>query len=106
MATPLLTTKHFVPPARSAQVTRQRLLDRLKEGIDFSLVLVSAPAGFGKTTLVSDWIRHMPSPIKTAWLSLEDSDNDPGRFWEYFIAAIQTSQNKAGIAAQSYLHSN
>jgi LuxR family maltose regulon positive regulatory protein len=106
MATPLLTTKHFVPPARYAQITRQRLLDRLKEGINFSLVLVSAPAGFGKTTLVSEWVRHMPSPIKTAWLSLEDSDNDPGRFWEYFIAAIQTWQNKAGITAQSYLHSN
>jgi ATP/maltotriose-dependent transcriptional regulator MalT len=83
----LLRTKLFVPVARSKQVSRPRLLQKLNGGLDKALILVSAPAGYGKTTLVSSWLREIGIP--SAWLSLDDQDNEPRRFLQYLAAAIQ-----------------
>jgi len=98
--TALLTTKLNIPPLRPQLVSRPRLFERLNEGLIYDLILVSAPAGFGKTTLVSEWVRQ--SQIPTAWLSLEEADNNPHRFWEYFIAALRMLQpDIRGIALES-----
>jgi LuxR family maltose regulon positive regulatory protein len=90
MAVPILKTKLYIPPIRAEFVPRSRLMERLNEGVRSGrrLTLISAPAGFGKTTLVSEWIRQSDSPA--AWLSLDQGDNDPVRFWAYVIAALQT----------------
>jgi LuxR family maltose regulon positive regulatory protein len=84
----LLTTKLYIPPPLPNLVERPRLVKRLDEGLRLGhrLTLISAPAGFGKTTLVSDWLRKTDFPV--AWLSLDESDNDPARFLIYFIAAL------------------
>jgi LuxR family maltose regulon positive regulatory protein len=94
----LLKTKLYIPPARPELVSRPRLIERLNAGLGRKLTLISAPAGFGKTTLVSEWVNHLrldaekESQIvdRTAWLSLDENDNDPTRFLVYFIAALQT----------------
>jgi len=88
MTTPLLTTKLYIPPVRPNLVSRPRLIERLNEGITRKLTLISAPAGFGKTTLLSKWVSSCRHPV--AWLSLDERDNDPARFWTYFVAALQT----------------
>ena len=83
MGTPLLETKLHIPPVRQKLVSRPRLIERLRAGLDHKLTLVSAPAGFGKTTLLSEWTRalgHNCPPRAVAWLSLEESDNDVRRF--------------------------
>ena len=93
MSTPLLKTKLYIPPLRPELVPRPRLIERLNAGVHRKLTLVSAPAGFGKTTLVSEWVQAMGGatpPIAIAWLSLDEGDNDPTRFLAYFIAALQT----------------
>ena len=77
MSTLLLTTKLYIPPARPGLVPRPRLVTRLNRGLTGKLTLISAPAGFGKTTLLSDWISQ--SERYVAWLSLDDGDNDPTR---------------------------
>jgi LuxR family maltose regulon positive regulatory protein len=90
---PLLRTKLYIPPPRPELVSRPRLIERLNAGIHRKLTLVSAPAGFGKTTLVSEWVQAMGGatpPIAIAWLSLDEGDNDPTRFLVYFVAALQT----------------
>jgi LuxR family maltose regulon positive regulatory protein len=79
---------HLIPPTRPELGSRPRLNEQLNEGLHRKLTLISAPAGFGKTTLVSDWLRHLDVP--TAWVSLDGSDNDPVRFLIYFVAALQT----------------
>ena len=83
MAVPILTTKLHIPSLRSKRVRRQRLLARLDLGLHRRLTLVSAPAGFGKTTLLADWARGLqttgPAPVKVAWLTLDGGDNDPAR---------------------------
>ena len=84
----LLNTKLYIPPHRSGLVSRPHLYDRLNEGLNQKLTLVSAPAGFGKSTLVTSWLEERGH--KAAWLSLDQGDNDPARFWTYMIAAIQT----------------
>jgi LuxR family transcriptional regulator, maltose regulon positive regulatory protein len=82
----LLATKLHVPRPRPGFVARPRLLERLAEGTARELVLVCTPAGFGKTTLLADWARHEQRPV--AWLSLDDADNDPTRFWRHVAAAL------------------
>jgi LuxR family maltose regulon positive regulatory protein len=96
---PLLATKLYIPPARPTLIPRPRLAARLAEGLTRPLTLISAPAGFGKTTLVSEWIADLRLQIgdwagarpqicnlqsaicnRTAWLSLDNDDNDPSRF--------------------------
>jgi LuxR family transcriptional regulator, maltose regulon positive regulatory protein len=84
---PLLQTKLFAPPLRSNQIARPRLLEQINAGLDKALILVSAPAGYGKTSLVSGWVRELP--IASAWLSLDEGDNDPIRFLQYFLTALQ-----------------
>ncbi len=88
MSAPILATKLFIPPPRPGAVIRRRLLERLDEGLHRKLTLVSAPAGFGKTTLVSEWLATCGQPL--AWLSLDEGDNDPARFLAYLVAALQT----------------
>ncbi|HZG68970.1 MAG TPA: hypothetical protein VEZ12_19695 [Herpetosiphonaceae bacterium] len=88
MATPILATKLFIPPPRPNVVRRPRLTERLNAGLHRKLTLVSAPAGFGKTTLVSAWVVGCGRPA--AWLSLDQGDDDPARFLTYLVAALQT----------------
>ena len=88
-AAPLLATKLYAPPPRPELVPRPRLLKRLDEGLQpgMRLILVSAPAGYGKTTLVSNWLRE--GRVDAAWLSLDEGDNDPTCFLQYLGAALQ-----------------
>ena len=106
METSLLTTKLNIPPARFQIVPRPRLIERLEESLNVNLVLVSAPAGFGKTTLLSEWTRLSPPGVRTAWFSLEEADNDPVRFWDYFIAALQTTKPGCGEKILPWLHAS
>ena len=101
----LLRTKFYVPPVRSIQVARPRLLERLNEGLSASckLTLISAPAGFGKTTLVSEWIAGCGRPV--AWLSLDEGDNAPHRFLAYLVAALQTIAANIGAGVLAILQS-
>lgn len=87
MALPLLQSKLFVPPTRPALVPRPRLIERLNEGLQRKLTLISAPAGFGKTTLASVWIRESERPA--AWFSLDEGDHALPRFLTYLVAALQ-----------------
>jgi LuxR family maltose regulon positive regulatory protein len=114
MTTALLKTKLYVPPVRTELVPRPRLIERLNAGLNRRLTLISAPAGFGKTTLLSTWLHHLQdrqagapappppspsapqlprSPAQAAWLSLDEDDNDPARFLTYLIAALRTAQS-------------
>src|SRR6266566_6227082 len=86
--TPILATKLYLPPLRPNVVSRPRLIERLNEGLHRNLILIAAPAGFGKTTLVSEWVAGCQRP--TAWLSLDKGDNDPIRFLTYLVAALRT----------------
>ncbi len=104
MSTPILATKLYIPPTRPELVPRPRLIERLNEGLRRKLTLISAPAGFGKTTVISDWIRQ--SGVPAAWLSLDEGDNDPTRFLAYFIAALQRVETNIGIGALSVLQSS
>jgi LuxR family maltose regulon positive regulatory protein len=89
---PLLKTKLHIPSQRGARITRPRLRERLAGAAETALTLVSAPAGFGKTTLLTDWLESLPAdgPVQ-AWLSLDERDNDPVTFWTYVLAAVQTA---------------
>ena len=106
----LLVTKLYIPPARHSLVSRPRLTARMDEGLRRKLTLVSAPAGFGKTTLLSEWIRRRRDektpPLPIAWVSLDGGDNDPARFWAYVIAALETLQAGIGESATALLHSS
>src|SRR5215213_5024427 len=88
MSAPILATKLFVPPPRPGVVHRPRLIQRLNEGLHRRLTLICAPAGFGKTTLISEWVAGCGRPA--AWLSLDEGDNDPTRFLSHLVAALQT----------------
>src|SRR5438067_9124586 len=88
MSTPILATKLYIPSPRPNVVPRLRLIERLNEGLHRKLTLISAPAGFGKTTLTSAWVARCDRPV--AWLSLDEGDSDPARFLTYLVAALQT----------------
>ena len=120
---PILATKLYIPPPPPKVVVRTRLIERLDEGLSEGrkLSLISAPAGFGKTTLVSEWVNDLrftskdlrmdaaqedrlvnpKSKIKNrvAWLSLDEGDSDPARFLTYLVAALQTVAPKLGEGA-------
>jgi LuxR family transcriptional regulator, maltose regulon positive regulatory protein len=106
MSMPVLATKLFVPPPRPLAVQRPRLTTTLDDGIRTArkLTLISAPAGFGKTTLLSEWIaattRTNPT-LRVAWLSLEQGDNDPVRFMTYLSAALHTADSAVGSGDHS-----
>src|SRR5215831_15273807 len=82
----LLATKLHMPRLQQGFVARLRLVDALDEGLSRRLILVCAPAGFGKTALLADWARRGSRPV--AWLSLDAGDNDPARFWRHAVAAL------------------
>ena len=101
---PLLVTKLHIPPTRAKLVSRPRLIERLNEGMKGKLTVVSAPAGFGKTTLLSEWAAQSKSPV--AWVSLDKGDNDPVRFWAYFLAAMRAIQAELEEPTQALLDSS
>src|SRR5579864_8523596 len=101
--TPILATKLYIPPLRPHVVSRPRLIERLNEGLHRKLTLISAPAGFGKTTLVSQWLAGCHRPA--AWLSLDEGENDPTRFLTYLVAALQTIAATIGEGVSGVLQS-
>ena len=90
----LLATKLHLPRPRPGFVPRPRLTERLDEGLAQGLVLVCAPAGYGKTVLLADWARRGQQPV--AWLSLDAGDNDPARFWRHVVAALERARPAVG----------
>jgi LuxR family maltose regulon positive regulatory protein len=98
---PLLSTKLHLPRPRAKLVPRSHLVERLQQGVVGALTLVSAPAGFGKTTLLAQWRTFTRAPV--AWLSLEPEDNEPTRFLTYLIAALQTLDSHLGAPALALL---
>ena len=103
MPTPILATKLHIPAPRSKVVLRSRLIERLNEGLHSKLTLISAPAGFGKTTLVSEWVAGCER--SAAWLSLDQGDNDPTRFLIYVVAALRTIEANIGKRVLGMLQS-
>ena len=101
-----LATQFYVPPILIHSVPRQRLLDRLAQNPKPKLVLLSAPAGYGKTTLLSQWVNtpngHSP---RMAWISLRERDNKPSRFWNYLLSALEPLglTNEANVECASEL---
>ena len=99
MTTPLLTTKLYIPPVRpdpstglrTRLVSRPRLLERLNAGLHRKLTIISAPAGFGKTTLLSEWVASTKQSV--AWVSLDAGDNDQARFLGYFARDKSFAKN-------------
>ena len=103
---PLLETKLYAPKWRPCLVSRPRLVARLNQGTARKLTLVAAPAGFGKTTLLAEWLAAIPAGERSAaWVSLDQADNDPALFWTYVIAALRTISPAVGESALSLLHS-
>ena len=99
---PLLATKLYVPSTRPELIPRLRLVEQLNEGLHRKMTLISAPAGFGKTTLLSEWIADcswLEPEVRVAWLSLDEGDDDLARFLAYLIGALQTipSLGEAGV---------
>jgi LuxR family maltose regulon positive regulatory protein len=107
MDIPLLQTKLYIPPPRPNLVPRPNLIQRLDEGLrlGYRLTLISAPAGFGKTTLISDWVQQIESRTPVAWLSLDERDNELPRFLAYAVAALQRIDDGFGQMALSLLQS-
>ncbi len=126
MSTQILATKLYIPPPRPTGVLRSRLIKRLNQGLYRKLTLLSAPAGFGKTTLLASWLtelrieneklRKRPEPrdsqfsilnsqFNVAWLSIDKGDSDPARFLTYLVAALQTIVPHIGEGVSEMLKS-
>ena len=106
MAGPLLETKFHLPRPRRGLVARPRLSERLSRGAESALTLISAPAGFGKTTLLAEWLEAAAVEGRSvAWLSLDRGDNDPAVFWTYVVAALRTADAGIGASALVLLES-
>ena len=111
MSAPILTTKLYIPPLRPKAIIRPRLTERLNAGLQHTpgVILISAPAGFGKTTLISEWMTAFTpacsAGVKAAWLSLDEGDSDPTRFLTYLIAALQTIAANIGDGLLNALQS-
>src|SRR5215203_4762040 len=101
MSAPILATKLYIPQPKA--VVRPRLIERLNEGLHRRLILVCAPAGFGKTTLISEWVATLPR--SAAWLSLDEVDDDPARFLAYLVAALRTIAPNMGEGVLGALRS-
>ena len=100
---PLIQTKFGIPSSRPVLVSRKRLIERLNAGLDGKITVISAPAGYGKTTLGVEWLRSVKRPV--TWLSLDEGDNDPARFMAYLIAALQMVDEQFGYETRSLLQS-
>ncbi len=108
----LLSTKLYIPPTRPELVQRARLVERLDSGLHRKLTVISAPAGFGKTTLVTEWLDKLRGDAQTenqvenqiAWLSLDEGDNDPTRFLTYFITALNQIEGKDACIGEGALN--
>ncbi len=103
---PLLVSKLSLPQPHASLISREHLLAHLDNALEHRLTLLSAPAGFGKTALVSQWAAHLQSrcpPLPVAWVSLDAGENDPLRFWRYVITACQVFQADLGQAALALL---
>lgn len=98
----LLNTKLVVPPVRSSHIQRAELVQKLDKIREYKLALIVASAGYGKTALVSEWIAR--SSMRAVWFSIDAGDNDPVRFWDYVIAAIQTAYPDIGEQTLTLLH--
>jgi len=103
VSTPILATKLYLPPPRPGVVLRSRLIERLSQGSHRRLTLICAPAGFGKTTLISEWLAGCDRPA--AWLSLDEGDSDPTRFLAYLVASLRTIAADIGEGVLSMLGS-
>ena len=100
----ILPTKLFIPPLRSEYVNRHHLICLINDNVTFKTILVSVPAGFGKTTLVCNWIRQTDKPV--AWFSISEVDNDPSTFLSYVLAALQTIDSRIGQSTLPILQSS
>ncbi|BDM79738.1 MalT transcriptional regulator family protein [Acaryochloris marina] len=111
MPTPILATKLYIPLPRPEVVSRARLIDYLQGGLNRKFILVSAPAGFGKSTLVSDWVSNYADEPSSSdnctvtWLSLDEEDNDLQRFLSYVIAALRKISSNFGESVLAALQS-
>ncbi len=103
IAVPIVTTKLYMPRVRPDLVSRTRLVQLLNAGMHRQVTLISAPPGFGKTTVVADWLASADRPF--AWLSVDENDNDPIRFFSHLIAALQGLDENLGVTAQGLLRS-
>ncbi|NOK61441.1 MAG: hypothetical protein GFH27_549311n152 [Chloroflexi bacterium AL-W] len=101
MILPLIQTKLFVPVVHPNAVARPHLLEQIQAGVCGKLTLVSAPAGYGKTSLIAAWAAQVDHPV--AWVSLDSGDNEPRRFLTYLIAAIQRDNPSIGVLADEVL---
>lgn len=90
----ILATKVSIPSVRPGSLSRCRLIRILDEAVRTHLTLVCTPAGFGKTTLLAGWAHEARVPV--AWLSLDEADNDPTRFWRHMAAAIYAARSTTG----------
>ena len=107
MTRPLMATKLYVPKLRRGLVARPRLLERMGSGADARLTLVSAPAGFGKTTVLAAWLQEASAAgRRVAWLSLDAADNEPASFWTYVVTALQRAVPGVGASALELLASS
>jgi len=103
---PVIETKFYIPRWRPGLVPRPRLVARLDRSVASKLTLLSAPPGFGKTTLLAEWLAATPADARpVAWLSLDQSDNHPATFWTYVITALQRAQPEVGRSALALLQS-
>ncbi|OAB43894.1 LuxR C-terminal-related transcriptional regulator [Paenibacillus antarcticus] len=103
MTIPIISTKLYIPPPRPNLVIRSHLIEQLNEGLHGRLTLISAPAGFGKTTLISEWAAGCDRPV--AWLSMDEGDNDPACLLTYLVASLQTIVTNIGNGVLGLLQS-
>jgi LuxR family transcriptional regulator, maltose regulon positive regulatory protein len=108
MSVAILATKLYIPLPRPKIVLRPRLIDRLNDGLHHKLTIISAPAGFGKTTLISAWVtsfQDLEPKVGVAWLTLDEGDKDLTRFLAYLVAALQTIAPNIGASVIGVLQS-